>query len=308
MGTPEFAVPAFQALIHRDDIRVVAACTQPDREAGRGRRLTPSPVKRLAQIHSLPLLQPLSLKDPLARKSIQRLAPDIIVVAAYGKIIPQQILSIPRYGCLNLHPSLLPVYRGASPIPAAILNGDSVSGVTVMLLDAGMDSGPILRSRELEVRDDDTAGSLGARLAEMAADLLLEILSPWLKCEIHPYPQDESRATYTEPIGKGDGQIRWEQEALIIWRKIRAYQPWPGSFTSWNGKNLKVLSGLVLPYIAGLDPGSVVGLQPSCGTRVGVVCGRGVLGLLRLQLEGRREVTAEEFIRGQRDFIGSRLL
>lgn len=308
MGTPEFAVPCLEALIDCNDIQIVAVYTQPDKEAGRGRQLTASSVKLLARIRNLPLLQPDSLKNPAALEALQSLHPDIIVVAAYGKIIPVEILAIPPYGCLNLHPSLLPSYRGATPIPAAILNGDTASGVSIMLLDPGMDSGPVLKQREAPVRDDDTAGSLGTRLAQIAADLLIEVLPLWLGGKIQPRPQDHSRATYTRPIQKEDGRIDWNQDALLIWRKVRAYAPWPGCSASWSGKNLKIIRALPLNPAGDALPGSVITLKGVPGVSTGVICGKGVLGLLQVQLEGKREMSIEEFIRGHRDFPGSRLL
>ncbi|HJX03754.1 MAG TPA: methionyl-tRNA formyltransferase [Dehalococcoidia bacterium] len=308
MGTPEFAVPCLEALIDYNDIQIVAVYTQPDKEAGRGRQLTASPVKLLAQTHNLPLLQPDSLKNSASLEALQALHPDIIVVAAYGKIIPVEILAVPPYGYLNLHPSLLPRYRGATPIPAAILNGDGTSGVSIILLDPGMDSGPILKQRKEPVRDDDTADSLGTRLAQIAADLLMEVLPLWLKGKIQPRPQDDSRATYTRPIQKEDGRIDWNQDALLIWRKVRAYAPWPGCFSSWRGKNLKITRAVPLDHVGAAVPGSVITLKGMGGVSAGVVCGKGVLGLLQLQLEGKREMGAEEFVNGHRNFVGSRLL
>jgi methionyl-tRNA formyltransferase len=308
MGTPEFAVPCLEALINCNDIQIVAVYTQPDKEAGRGLQLTASPVKLVAQTRNLPLRQPDTLKNFAALEALQALHPDIIVVAAYGKLIPVEILAVPPYGCLNLHPSLLPRYRGATPIPAAILNGDTASGVSIMLLDTGMDSGPVLKQREVAVSDDDTAASLGARLAQIAADLLMEVLPLWLGGKIQPRPQDDSRATYTRPIHKEDGRIDWNQDALLIWRKVRAYAPWPGCFTSWSGKNLKIIHAVPLDPAGEAVPGSVITLQGVPGVSTGVVCGKGILGLLQVQLEGKREMAAEEFARGHRDFVDSRLL
>jgi methionyl-tRNA formyltransferase len=304
MGTPEFAVPAMNALLN-GDYDIAAAYTQPDREAGRGRKLAVSPVKELALAHSIKVIQPESLKDDSAVEYMTGLAPDVIVVAAYGRLIPQRILSLPRYGCVNIHPSLLPKYRGPSPVATAILEGDTVTGVSIMLLDAGMDSGPLLRQQETAISDTDTTGSLTMKLAELGAKLLSETLPEWIEEKIMPEPQDESRATVTRIMTKLDGEIDWNLSAPQIWRQVRAFHPWPGTYTRWQGKQLKVNEVLPFPQEKQGQPGRVIALRGSSGTPVGVECGDGILGLLKVQLEGKREITAEEFLRGQRNFTGS---
>lgn len=307
MGTPEFAVPSLEALI-QSPYELVAVCTQPDRKAGRGQQVVVSPVKQLASSRGIEVLQPGSLKATSAVERLASLAPELIVVAAFGQILPREVLALPKLGCVNIHPSLLPRYRGASPIPAAILQGDEVTGVTIMLMDSGLDSGPVLSQKELSVSTDDTTGSLTARLAEAGAQLVVETLGLWLEERIEPQPQEESQASYTKAIDKEDGMIDWQLAAPQLWRRVRAFDPWPGCYTWWHGKRLKL--GKVVPLEAGEsgEAGKVVSLARTPAAVVGVETGDGVLGLLRVQLGGKREMSAEEFVRGQRDFIGSLLL
>jgi len=307
MGTPEFAVPSLEALI-RSTYQVVAVYTQPDRKAGRGQAVTSSEVKKKALSQGLKIVQPESLKVAGTAEEMASLAPDLIVVAAFGQILPAEILDLPKFGCLNVHPSLLPRHRGASPVATAVLQGDEITGVTIMLLDAGMDTGPILSQREVSISADDTTGSLSIKLAHAGAQLLTETLPLWFDGRVKPRPQEESRASYSKVINKGDGEIDWRLSTLELWRRFRAFDPWPGCYAWWRGKRLKL--GKVVPLYsekAG-EPGKVITLSPPAPATVGVGNGDGVLGLLRVQLEGKREVSAEEFVRGQRDFIGSRLL
>lgn len=305
MGTPEFALPALAAL--REAYDVVAVFTQPDREAGRGRRPQPPPVKRYAEAHGLPVYQPERLRRPEALAVLKELKPDLIVVAAYGQILPPAVLELPPHGCLNLHPSLLPRYRGASPVAAAILNGDTETGVTVMLIDAGLDTGPIVAQRAVPIEPTDTTGSLTARLAEVGAQLLLEVLPDWTAGRIAPQPQDESRATMTYPLSAADRELDWTRPAVELERRVRALQPWPEAATRWQGKLLKVLAATVLPGREDSVPGRVVALAPPSPTPVGVETGQGVLGLLQVQLQGGRAMSAREFLNGHRAFLGSQL-
>jgi methionyl-tRNA formyltransferase len=233
-------------------------------------------------------------------------APDLIVVAAFGQILPQEVLALPKSGCINVHPSLLPRYRGASPIATAILQGDEITGVTIMLLDIGMDTGPILSRREVSISADDTTGSLTAKLAQVGAQLLMETLPLWIDGRIKPQPQEESRSSYSKVITKGDGEMDWRLPATELWRRVRAFDPWPGCFTLWRGKRLKIIKVVSLPGKSD-KPGKVIALSPSALATVGVGTGDGVLGLLRVQLEGKRDMSADEFVRGQRDFVGSLL-
>ena len=307
MGTPGFAVPSLEALI-RSTYQVVAVYTQPDRKAGRGQAVTSSAVKESALSQGLKIVQPESLKVAGTADEMAGFAPDLIVVAAFGQILPAEILALPKSGCLNVHPSLLPRHRGASPVATAILQGDEITGVTIMLLDAGMDTGPILSQREVPISAGDTTGSLSIKLAHAGAQLLMETLSLWFDGRVKPRPQEEGRASYSKVINKGDGEIDWRLSTLELWRRARAFDPWPGCYTWWRGKRLKL--GKMVP-IYGEKPdesGKVVTLSPPAPATVGVGTGDGILGLLRVQLEGKREVSVEEFVRGQRDFIGSRLL
>lgn len=305
MGTPEFAVPSLEALI-RSAYQVVAVYTQPDRKAGRGQAVASSPVKQLALSQGLQVVQPERLKATGTVEGLTKFAPDLIVVVAFGQILPAEILDLPKLGCLNVHPSLLPRLRGASPIATAILQGDEITGITIMLLDAGMDTGPILNKREVPISADDTTGSLAIKLAQTGAQLLTETLPLWIDGRIKPQPQEESRASYSKVINKSDGEIDWQFSTLELWRRVRAFDPWPGCYTWWRGKRLKL--GQVVPLYGERPgkPGEVIAL--SAPATVGVGTGDGVLGLLRVQLEGKREMSADEFVLGQRDFIGSRLL
>jgi len=302
MGTPSFAVPCLQALVGHYEI--VAVVTQPDRPARRGRRIVASAVKKAALAYDLPLMQPESLRQEEVIAEIRELQPQVIVVAAYGQIIRPQVLSIPPSGVINVHPSLLPKYRGASPIAGALLAGEEKTGVTIMLMDEGMDTGPILAQISIKIRPEDTTSSLVERLARMGADLLLETLPRWLEGQIKPQPQDNARATYTKPIAKKDGLIDWSLPAVEIWGRVRAFDPWPGAHTWWRGKLFKVLASRPLPAWAGKGkPGEVLDLSAG----VAVATGQGALLLQEVQLAGRRAIGIQDFVRGQRDFIGSLL-
>ena len=307
MGSPQFAVPSLEALI-KSSYQVVAVCTQPDRKSGRGQRVALSPIKQLALSHGLHVVQPDSLKDTSTVDRLASFAPELIVVAAFGHILPLEILALPKFGCLNVHPSLLPRYRGPSPIATAILRGDEVTGVTIMLLDVGLDSGPILSQSRLSVSADDTCGSLTVKLAQVGAELLMEALPLWLKGQLKPQPQEESQSSYTKVIAKGDGELDWRLSALELWRRVRAFDPWPGCYIWWRGKRLRLSKVLPLEGGKAGEAGKVIALTQPAPAAVGVETVDGVLGLLRVQLEGKREMSAEEFIRGHRDFVGSRLL
>ncbi len=314
MGTPAFAVPSLQRLAD-EGYAIAAVYTQPDRPAGRGRHLTPSPVKSAALAMGLPVRQPESLRDPSALAELASLHPEAGVGVAYGQILRQEALAIPAKGMINVHPSLLPRHRGASPIPAAILAGDRETGATIILMDPGMDSGPILAQRSLPIEDRDTAGSLAEKLAALAADLLAETLPRWLRDEIEPQPQDHSLATKTPLLQKQHGAIDWSLPAMRIWRQVRAYNPWPGACTTLHGQLLRIWDAWPLPG-EGAPPGTVVALreeqrpelpfQPDQGT-FGVQTGEGILAVLSLQRQGRRRLAAAEFLRGARHLIGRRL-
>lgn len=314
LGTPAFAVPSLRRLVD-EGFEIAAVYTQPDRPAGRGRRPTPSPVKNVALAIGLPVRQPESLRDPSALAELASLHPNAGVVVAYGQILRQEVLDIPAKGVLNIHPSLLPRHRGASPIPAAILAGDRETGVTIILMDPGMDTGPVLAQRSLPINDSDTAGALTEKLAHVAAGLLAETLPRWLRGEIDPQPQDHSLATKAPLLKKEHGAIDWALPAADIWRRVRAYNPWPGAYTTVDGRLLHIWEAWPLAG-GGADPGTVItlseeqraGLPPGADEGAfGVQTGDGVLAVLTAQREGRRRLPAGEFLRGMREFVGRRL-
>src|SRR5438876_10530722 len=239
LGTPTFAVPALVRLVE-DRHRIAAVITQPDRSAGRSRQARPSPVKIAAQTLGLPVLQPESLRSPEFIEALRKLSPDVIVVAAYGQILRQSVLDIPARGVLNIHPSLLPRWRGASPIPAAILAGDERTGISIMLMDPGMDSGPLLAQTEVAIGDEDTTLSLSEWLASAGADLLARTLPHWLSGALSPKPQNDELATFCALLRKEDGVIDWGVPATEIWRRVRAYNPWPGAYSELDGELLHI--------------------------------------------------------------------
>jgi len=303
MGTPEFSVLPLEHLV-LNQYQVVAVYTQPDRLAGRGRSLVSSPVKKAAEGLGLPVVQPAGFKKEGAVAELAGFKPDVIVVAAFGKILPQSVLDIPAYGCINIHPSLLPGYRGASPVAAAILGGDEFTGVSIMLLDAGMDTGPVLAQAQIPVSALDTTGSLGAKLSLISAQLLLEVLPSWVRGERTPRPQNNAEATYCGTITKEEGEIDWRLPAVDIWRRVRAFQPWPGCYTRWQGKQMKIIEAVPLPGEKNAETGRVVALQKG-EAGFGVNAGEGVLGVLKVQLEGKRSMSAGEFLRGQQKLVGT---
>ncbi len=304
MGTPQFAVSCLEALV-ASPYEVAAVYTQPDRPSGRGRRLMPSPVKAVAVRHHIPVLQPRSLRDVDAVAHLRSLSPQLLVVAAFGQILPQDMLDVPPQGSLNVHPSLLPRHRGPAPIPAAILAGDEITGVSIMLMDVGMDTGPVLSQQELKIEPQDTTGTLTDRLSGLAAKVLMETIPLWLAGASAPRPQDHAQATYSHIIRKEDGRINWGRPAVEIWRQVRAVQPWPGAYTIWKGALLKIIAATPMTKPAAATPGKVVGLEKPFF--LGVQTGDGVLVLHRLQREGRQALAVEEFLKGQRDFVGSLL-
>jgi methionyl-tRNA formyltransferase len=306
MGSPEFAIPVLQLLLlNRHNIPAVY--TRPDKPAGRGRASLAPPVKEAALTWNLPVIQVPSLKTPEAAEQLAGFQPEAIVVAAFGQILPQAVLDIPSYGCLNIHPSLLPKYRGASPVMAAILAGDEFAGVSVMRLDAGMDTGPILSRAQIPLLARDTAGSLTPRLFQAGARMLLEVLAVLPRGKLLPEPQNNEEASYTREVTKEEGKIDWNLSAVDIWRRVRAYQPWPEAYTFWQGKQLKIIEAVPLTGEVSQGPGQLVALpsQKPIKAAFGVGTGEGVLGVLKLQIEGKRPVSAEEFIRGQRNFLGT---
>lgn len=309
MGTSNLSVTILEALV-KAGYEVVKVYTRADKPAGRGRKPTLPPVKEAALRLGLPVYQPTTLKNPADVERVRHLKPDLIVLAAYGRLIPPEVLAIPSLGCLNVHPSLLPKYRGPSPISAPILAGDEKTGVSIFVLDESMDTGPVLAQNSLSISPEDTGETLSLKLAQLGAELLLETVPWWARGEIKPQPQDHSQATYTHIIKKEDGRLDWGRPAAELWRRVRAYQPWPGAYTNWKGSLLKVLACEPIAAPVEGEPGSIL-LVPdprSPGTSLPAVqTGRGLLVLRKLQLEGRRPLEAQVFLRGERDFAGSRL-
>ncbi len=301
MGTPVFAVLPLTYMV-LNDYELAVVYTQPDRPAGRGCNTVFSPVKQAALSLGLKVVQPESLKKEGVLNELAAFRPDIIVVAAFGQILPQSVLSLPKFGCLNIHPSLLPKYRGAMPVAASILNGDSFAGVSIMLMDKGLDSGPVLSQAQIPILNYDNTGILTDKLSLIGTCLLLEILPRWRKGEIAPRPQDDSAASYFSTVTKEMGEIDWSQPAEVIWRKVRAFYPWPGCFTRWQGKNLKIIEALPLTDNECLRTGQVI-LLPDGSAGIGT--GSGMLKVITLQMEGKKPMSSAEFLRGQRQFAGA---
>ena len=310
MGTPTFAVPVLETLCGGPAVEVVAVYTPPDRPKGRGREVESTPVKMAALELDLLVLQPTSLRSARVQKELAALRPDVIVVAAYGKLLPSEVLDLPPHGCLNIHPSLLPKYRGPSPVVSTLLDGVGETGVTLMLLDEGMDTGPVVAQEDVALAGDETASTLTEQLFRVGAGLLLKSLPQWTSGTLEAVAQDNSLATVTRKLERADGLADWNFTAVTLERMKRAFTPWPGLFTNWQGKSLRLLD--VAPVdgreaksdtvLAG--PGEVVGLDLD-ETPLGVGTAEGILGIKSLQLEGRRASSAAEFLRGYPHFPGS---
>lgn len=303
MGSPEFALPTLQKLAER--YPVIGVITQPDRPAGRGREMKPPPVKLLAESLGLPVIQPIRLRAPEAMEQLRAWAPDLIIVAAFGQILRQEVLDLPPHGCLNVHASLLPRWRGAAPINAAILNGDEQTGVTIMRMDAGVDTGPILSQKAIPIEPEDTAATLGEKLAQLGADLLIETLPPYLAGKLQPQPQDEALATYAPMLKKEDSWLDFRRPAAVLARQVRAYHPWPGTFyDGWSGGYLKVLRARPLPEAA--LPEAIT--QPKPGTRAiyqglpAVRAADGWLVLEEVQPAGKKAMPGKTFLLGARNW------
>ncbi len=316
-GTPQFAVPALDALMDSRH-RVVAVFTQPDRPAGRGRELKGGAVKARALHRQLPIHQPRSLKTPEAEALLRGLQLDALVVVAYGLILPPAALAIPRLGCFNIHASLLPRWRGAAPIQRALLAGDATTGITIMRMEAGLDTGPMLTSREWPIADGDTGGTLHDALARVGAELIVQTLDALADGDVHERPQPLSGITYAEKINKAEASIDWGADAPSILRRVRAFNPWPVAETRLGGEQLRVWEAVLapaegLPLPVG-DPQTVHERAAAPGTvlaasndGIDVACGRGALRLLRLQLAGRKPLAPREFIQAQH-LVGARFV
>ena len=307
IGSPEFALPSLKALAA--NFQVVGVVTQPDKPAGRGQVLTPPPVKTVALELDLPVIQPDHIKEPEAMAALQAWQPDLLVVAAFGQILRPSVLDLAPHGCVNVHASLLPRWRGAAPIQATILNGDAFTGVTIMRMDPGVDTGPILNQRAIPVLPEDTAGTLGERLSILGADLLVETLPGYLYGTIQPRAQDESQATRAPMLKKEDGQLDFNRPAADLARQVRAYNPWPGTFHFWQGQVFKVhrahATASFEAGVAASAPGAVVPGQPE------VVDGKpawgtaqGLLVLDEVQPAGKKPMPGEIFLRGARNWKG----
>jgi len=300
LGSPEFSLPTLQRLV--ENYYVVGVVTQPDRPAGRGRSLTPPPIKVLAQKFNLPILQPEKINQPEATEQLRAWKPDLIVVAAFGQILRSKVLELPRYGCLNVHASLLPRWRGAAPIQAAILHGDEKTGATIMLMDAGMDTGPILSQSAISIQPEETGGQLSERLASSGAELLVNTLPGYLKGEIKAQPQDESKATYAPRLRKKDGELDFTNTAATLSLRVRAFNPWPGAYTIWQNQVVKIHRAFPVQDAEidrKLEPGqhAVYRGLPAISTA------EGLLVLEEIQPAGKKPLEGRTFLRGARNWI-----
>jgi len=318
MGTPQFAVPALEALVRGrapgailpEGYEIVSVVTRPDKPSGREREIVYSSVKQFALAHDLPVWQPGSFKKEENQRALAAFQADLFIVAAFGQILPQAVLDLPRYGTLNIHASLLPAYRGSSPISEVLLQGESETGVTIMLIDAGIDTGPMLLQHSLAIAPDETTESLTPRLADLGASSLLEALPLWIAGQITPQAQEHAQASHTRMLKKEDGRLDWTRPADELAREIRAYLPWPVAYTTWRGKKLQILQASPQP---GSSPESAqigqVALvtQTSQGVAQKVLCittGAGDLLVQRVKLEGKKAMHADEFARGYAHIAG----
>jgi methionyl-tRNA formyltransferase len=299
MGTPDFALPTLRALLAHHD--VVGVVTQPDRPAGRSAEPRPSPVKVVALEAGIPVFQPERLRNREAIDELKRWRADVYIVAAFGQILPQEALDIPPHGSVNIHASLLPRWRGAAPIQAAIRAGDAETGITIMKMDAGLDTGPMLSQAKIFIAPDETGQSLHDRLAQLGADLLINTLPGYLSGAIEPQPQPEKGITYAPQIKKDEGRINWKENAASIEWLVRAFTPWPGTFTFWDDVQLKIHSGTA--GVGSAEPGYVLRINE----RIAIGTGEGLFCPQVVQLAGKKAVEIGDFVRGRADFIGARL-
>jgi len=290
-GTPDFAAVALHALIDSAH-QIIAVYTQPDRPSGRGLKLTPSPVKTLALQHHLPVYQPTSLKNVEEQTRLANFEADVMVVAAYGMLLPQVVLDMPRLGCINIHPSLLPRWRGAAPIPRTIFAGDKMTGVTIMQMDAGLDTGPMLLQKAYTLMKNETAQSLHDKLAKLGATLLLETLYLLATQQIKPVPQDNALATYAHKMTKAEALVDWHDSAISLEQKIRAFNPWPIAYTEWQAQPLRIWQAQVLTEKTDAVPGVLIKASEE---GLDIATGEGTLRLLQLQLPGGKILKAADF-------------
>lgn len=297
MGTPELAATCLQALLHSSDVQVVGVVSQPDRPRGRELQIFPTPVKQLALAHQLPVLQPQRAREEAFLQELARWQPDLIAVAAFGQLLPPRLLELPRYGCLNVHTSLLPRWRGASPIQSALLHGDPETGVTIMKMDAGLDTGPIVSQVRTPITAADNAQTLHDRLARLGADLLVQTIPGYISGALPPLPQPQTGITHAVKIRREDGRLDWTQPATALWNRLRAFTPWPGVFT-----HLPLAGKLILLKVHAAEPVSALGTpgEVLAAGRDGitVACGEDALRLTEIQREGGRRLRAADFLIG----------
>lgn len=300
MGTPDFAVPGLKAIYNDSRFEIISVVTQKDKPMGRKQELFPTSIKKIATEFNLPVLQPNRLKNISAK--LKSLAPDFIVVIAYGQILNQEILSIPKVACINVHASLLPKYRGASCIQAPILNGDSETGVTIMLMDSGLDTGDILRQEKIVLNSNETLEMVHNELSELGAKILGDTLVDFAEGKITPQKQDNSLSSYVTVTYKKDGQINWREKAMVIERKIRAFNPWPGTFTYLNGKLVKINKAKVMENKSDFAIGQIF----TQNKELLVKCGQNALHILELQLEGKKATDSQSFLAGHTNIVGQK--
>lgn len=314
MGSPDFALPALHRLIEGEH-EIVAVFTQPDRPTGRGRKLAPPPVKALAIEHGLPVHQPKSISKPDVVEQIRALRPDLGVIAAYGQILKQRVLDVPPLGVLNVHASLLPRWRGAAPVTAAILAGDAETGATIMRVKLALDAGPMLASARVPVLPDDTTGTLTPKVAETGAALLMDVLPRWQKGAIAPVEQDDALSTYAPRIEKRDGVINWDRDdAGTIARQVRAYNPWPSAHSYLDGRPLRIIEAIALADNSPeRPPGTIVETEADLraldlsDVAFAVIAASGALGVMRVQPPGGKTMSAAAYLNGHRNIIGKQL-
>lgn len=305
LGTPDLAVPFLEALTNEPDFKVLAVVTQPDRPVGRKQILTPSPIKELALKKGLPVLQPETLKDETIQNKLANLEADIFIVVAYGLMIPNKILSLPKLGCLNVHPSLLPKYRGPSPIQSAIVNGDKETGISIMILDKGMDTGPILAQEKIVLSDDETQGSLIEKIKLLGPKLLIKTLHDYSAGKIKPVSQDNSQTVVCKMLSRDSGHIDWNRSAIEINRQIRAYQPWPGCWTIWLRDDKEIRLKILKVKLSEIKTSEIPGTVKIIENNLICQTVENSLEILELQPEGRPVMKTNEFIRGYKDIDGS---
>lgn len=303
MGTPDFAVPALEKLIEAGH-KITAVVTQPDRQRGRGKEILYSPVKECALKYDIPVLQPEKIKSPEAVERLRTYQADIFVAAAFGQILSKEILDMPRYGCVNIHASLLPRYRGAAPIQWAVINGEEKTGVTIMQMDEGLDTGDIITQREVLIAQEETGESLFEKLSVLGADLLVETLEMIRRQDVVKRKQDTSLSTYARMLKKEDGRIDWCRTSKQIEQQIRGMNSWPSAYTVWNGKTLKIWKAQWNQSVHAYAPGTILAVEKESVT---VACGEGMIRILELQMEGKKRMSVKDFLLGYHMEEGGRL-